>query len=423
MPPESNLPDLPPHHTTPSPEVRHEDGSQRGGALPDPGTLPTVELSVSYDPEERYDLHGVVELGVDMSEFDTSDFDTAEFDISDFDISDLTPMPAAPTRGTHHQVNAHEGTSDSGAAAPGRPLGLVSVNEDIQDAPRGWLVEGLWLRQGVGFIGGPPKAGKSWLAVDLAISVALGIPFLDYGIPEPGLVMYFHGEEYRADVIERIDRLLAGLGRTRPELAHRLLITEATPCLEREADRQELLGAVRRFHPALVVIDPMERFLDRGDTNTTKDMRPVTNFLRKGLSRDGKAAVCTVHHTDKRRNELRGTGDFRAVSEVTLKLSEAKDGRVVLKTEMRHTRAPEPVSLVLQDLDSNRIAWTTETSRVERVGQEFRAREILRNAGSEGLSSDAFREAMKIRSANVTPLLERIGAKRESPRGPWTLDS
>src|SRR5215471_14398930 len=37
-----------------------------------------------------------------------------------------------------------------------------------------WLIEGLWSAQAVGIIGGEPKCGKSFLALDLAVSVASG---------------------------------------------------------------------------------------------------------------------------------------------------------------------------------------------------------------------------------------------------------
>ncbi len=51
---------------------------------------------------------------------------------------------------------------------------------ELEDRPpdRQWLVEGLWGRQAVGIIGGEPKCGKSFLALDLAVAVAAGVPCL-----------------------------------------------------------------------------------------------------------------------------------------------------------------------------------------------------------------------------------------------------
>ena len=39
-----------------------------------------------------------------------------------------------------------------------------------------WLVTGLWSEQAVGIVGGEPKCCKSFLALDLAVSVASGAP-------------------------------------------------------------------------------------------------------------------------------------------------------------------------------------------------------------------------------------------------------
>src|SRR3989337_722470 len=52
---------------------------------------------------------------------------------------------------------------------------------------RRWLVDRLWARAGVGIIGGSPKLGKSWLGLDLAVSVASATPCLDtFAVQEPG---------------------------------------------------------------------------------------------------------------------------------------------------------------------------------------------------------------------------------------------
>ena len=37
-----------------------------------------------------------------------------------------------------------------------------------------WLIEGLWSEQAVGILGGEPKCCKSFLALDVAVSVASG---------------------------------------------------------------------------------------------------------------------------------------------------------------------------------------------------------------------------------------------------------
>jgi predicted ATP-dependent serine protease len=48
------------------------------------------------------------------------------------------------------------------------------------------IVEGL-ISKGLTILGGSPKIGKSWLALDLAISVANGSPFLGKSVQKTGL--------------------------------------------------------------------------------------------------------------------------------------------------------------------------------------------------------------------------------------------
>lgn len=52
------------------------------------------------------------------------------------------------------------------------------MSEEIE-----WLVRGVIQRGANGFICSNPKAGKSWLGVDLALSLALGGPWVDFLVP------------------------------------------------------------------------------------------------------------------------------------------------------------------------------------------------------------------------------------------------
>ena len=52
-----------------------------------------------------------------------------------------------------------------------------------------WLVTGLWAEQAVGIVGGEPKCCKSFLALDLAVAVAGGVPCLRrFAVSRPGRV-------------------------------------------------------------------------------------------------------------------------------------------------------------------------------------------------------------------------------------------
>ena len=51
---------------------------------------------------------------------------------------------------------------------------------ELEDRPpeQQWLVDTPWGEQAVGIVGGTPRCGKSILALDLAVAVAVGVPCL-----------------------------------------------------------------------------------------------------------------------------------------------------------------------------------------------------------------------------------------------------
>jgi hypothetical protein len=296
----------------------------------------------------------------------------------------------------------------------------VALTEDLEAPARDWLVEALWPQQAVGFIGGPPKAGKSWLALDLAISVATGAPFLGRKVLKTGPVLFFLGEEFLGDVCLRADRLLAGRRLGRRDLGARLSFTENVPCLELEAPRRELGLAASEEKPVLIILDPLERFLGEGDANATKDMRVVNSFLREALTRGCGTSVCVVHHTDKKGKGLRGTGDFRAISEVTLRLGEPGKTGVKVETEMRGSRPPEPFMLRLCDELGGSVRLEAE-AKADSGGLSEAAIQLLDEAGPEGVTSEQVRKALGVRNERVRGIMEDVGAVRNGAKGPWLM--
>ena len=74
---------------------------------------------------------------------------------------------------------------------------MVRVAEiPCEDQPQRWLVEQLWGDSSVGLIGGAPKCSKTWLGLDLALSVATGTACLGkYAVPQPGPVLVYLAED------------------------------------------------------------------------------------------------------------------------------------------------------------------------------------------------------------------------------------
>lgn len=144
------------------------------------------------------------------------------------------------------------------SADPGLPV--VRVGEIAErDSGQRWLVEGLWGASSVGVIGGAPKCAKTWLGLDLAVSVATGTPCLGrYAVPEPAPVLVYLAEDALPVVRERI----AGMARHRGLDLGQLeihVITAAVLRLDRDPDRTRLRETTRRLRPRLLLLDPLVR--------------------------------------------------------------------------------------------------------------------------------------------------------------------
>jgi hypothetical protein len=77
-----------------------------------------------------------------------------------------------------------------------------------------WIVNNVWSEGGCGFIAGDPKSYKSWTALDFAVSIATGAPFL--GDPAFSVVgglrpvLYLQEEDSEIVVRDRLDFIVEG---------------------------------------------------------------------------------------------------------------------------------------------------------------------------------------------------------------------
>src|SRR5262245_57542765 len=76
-----------------------------------------------------------------------------------------------------------------------------------------WLVTHLWSQDAVGIVGGEPKCCKSFLALDLAVAVAAGVPCLRrFAVPHPGRVLLYAAEDAHPIVRRRLEGIATAAG-------------------------------------------------------------------------------------------------------------------------------------------------------------------------------------------------------------------
>jgi AAA domain len=309
-------------------------------------------------------------------------------------------------------------------------LPVVRVGEiRSEDNAQRWLVEGLWGSSSVGVIGGAPKCAKTWLGLDMALSVATGTACLGkYAVPEPGPVLVYLAEDALPIVRERVQGMTRhrGLDLAGVEIH---VITAPVLRLDRDRDRTRLRETAKRLRPRLLLLDPLVR-LHGVDENNAGEVAELLAYFRS-LQRQLDLSVLLVHHTRKNAaggaaagQGLRGSGDIHAFGDSNLYLRRTRE-HLVLSSE--HRAAPASASVYLE-----LIATNAETTHLEVIAElEDGKRRSLEEQVLDRLTPGAVFTRAKLRDSlgvknerlgEALESLERAGRLCRTPAGWKRLD-
>ena len=246
-----------------------------------------------------------------------------------------------------------------------------------------WLIDSLWLENAAGIIGGQPKCCKSWLGIDMAVSVASGTACLGkFHVSTPGPTLVYLAEDAIEAVRSRVDSICKSRGLSIESL-DLVVITAHILRLDDESDRKRLWSTVEKLRPRLLLLDPLVR-LHRLDENNARDIAGLLGFLRE-IQRKANCAVVLTHHASKRScsrpgQGLRGTSDLHAFGDSNLYLSR-NDDLIELATEHRSAAAQAPVHLRLTGEDgATHLAIADNGAAPTHVSLDQRIVGLLANA-------------------------------------------
>jgi hypothetical protein len=222
---------------------------------------------------------------------------------------------------------------------------LYSLVEMDSFPPPCWLVKGRFEIRDFGVLYGPPGEGKTFVALDLALSIATGRAW--HGHPTtPGTVVYVTGEgrqglRPRTRAWERMHGVEAG------ELFVSLEPVQFLdpPHVEVLAVRIEQLA-----HPAvLVVVDTLARAFVGGDENAAQDMGRFVDAGRRLQARLG-CALWVVHHSgviaQGRKARERGSTALRCAADTMVEIR--KSGSTVTMTWNKQKDGEEPEKMAFR---------------------------------------------------------------------------
>lgn len=284
-----------------------------------------------------------------------------------------------------------------------------------------WLVEGLWSDQAVGILGGEPKCCKSFLALDLAVSVASGAACLrQFPVRRTGSVLLFPAEDSLAVVRQRLEGI-AGAAHVEFASLPVEVITAPSLRLDTLADRQRLTETVQAVRPILLILDPLIR-LHRIDENDATQVAALLSYLRE-LQRQFGLAILVVHHARKDSHAsrpgqaLRGSSELHGWGDSNLYMRR-KGSQLTLSTEHRAAPSQDHIplqltqagsALALSVLERPVASADPEPTPVERVRQTLTQLQ-------EPIPVQQLRQLCGIRTAAVCTALEELVAHGEVSR-------
>jgi hypothetical protein len=198
------------------------------------------------------------------------------------------------------------------------------------------LVDGLWPESSLGFIAAPPKTGKTWIGLALALAVATGKPFLgEFHVPSPRPVLYVALEGHRSALRHRVGALARGLDLDPDsEQLKRLHVTYKPRGLNLMDPNWSVpvREAAESVQAQLVIVDVL-RAAALMKENSADDVA----LLRSNLEplRDTGASVALLHHFGKLTEiskdrapgeRMSGSGALFGVLDVGIYITGSSDG-------------------------------------------------------------------------------------------------
>ena len=204
-------------------------------------------------------------------------------------------------------------------------FGPVPIYDLTQREPMGWLIKGVLPRAKLGILFGASGSGKTFVALDLAFSVARGIAWRTR-------------RTMRARVVVIAAEGGSGLGKRGQAYAqhhgfdlrtvHDLHIITAAPNFLDGDDISEVIAEIKNLGPVdLIIIDTLAQVTPGANENTSEDMgRALGNI---NLLHDATGAMnLAVHHAGKDLSKgSRGWSGIKAAADVQIEVLRHEDGR------------------------------------------------------------------------------------------------
>jgi hypothetical protein len=314
-------------------------------------------------------------------------------------------------------------TSDIETIAPSVNAAVFGSDLDDNDSPlekTEYIVDGFLAKGSRTMLFGESGSGKSFVGIDLAYSVACGIPFMGHETKK-GVVWYLalegrQGLRARARAWQTVRGVNAPSGS--------VLLNSRGIDLQGAESVQWLCNCLKtaKEKPDLLIIDTWAEALGADDSDTTAS-RTGQAALSK-IQGCGDFALLVIHHCghgDKSR--ARGASSLFATLDHCYRLEEKKDGeRLLVSTKQKDMEAPPPVAFRLKKIALlaqggivnsaaieliDDLPEVMETRSTKLSNTEATVLDAIDQAGDAGLTQAALRTACPGVDRRVFPRIKK----------------
>lgn len=279
---------------------------------------------------------------------------------------------------------------------------VIIPARDLKNLPKvSWLVDGAIPAYGLTVIYGPSGVGKSFLALDYALTIA-----------QEKTVVYVAAEGESGYGL----RVAAWCKKNQKAEAN-LYMCLGSPNLMDDADLEAFIHAISNLSPVMCVVDTLAMAMIGADENSARDMGRIIMACRS-LQREAHCAVVLVHHTNKGGTVERGSGALRGAADSMIRVTGDDDLILIDSTKSKDTAAFETRYMkmipVLIGLDESRVLVRAEAvdknatdklSKQQRIVLETLALEVFLD---DGASASDLSETTDIGRGALYRLLSRL---------------